>query len=471
MNFPQRLIDIVGDDGVIQQAQAMSSFLVDERRQYQGAAQAIVLPTTVAQTSAVIALCNDSGVGVVPQGGNTGYCGGATPSESGDEIVLCLARMNRLLALDISSRAMTVESGMTLAAAQQAADDAGLLFPLSMGSEQSCQIGGNLSTNAGGLAVLRYGTARELVLGLQVVLADGTVVEELSPLRKNSTGYDVKQLFLGAEGTLGVITAATVKLFSKPKDHLACWITTSSLERACELFGYLKDELGENITSFEYISPESLRFLADALSDVEVPESIDFERHHALMEFSSFLPDADRDALLTALDRCSENGLVDDALVAKSETERRALWRIREQIPAAERVLGGSVKHDISVPMGQLPQLAERAKTMIRETFPTARCSLYGHVGDGNLHFNVLAPQGQQHATWIASNKEQVSDLVHELAAQMQGSFSAEHGVGKLKKDALKSYKNSASFSLMRAVKQSLDPRGIMNPGKVVEGS
>jgi D-lactate dehydrogenase (cytochrome) len=465
----ERIAAIVGPSGVVAPADA-GGMLNDERGLYRGAAAIVVRPASVEQVAAVVRACAEARVGIVPQGGNTGYCGGATPfdePERGRQILLSLARLNRIREMDGVGFTMTAEAGVVLATAQSAAREAGFLFPLSMGSEGSAQIGGNLSTNAGGLAVVRYGTARELVLGLEVVLPSGEVLSELKGLRKDNTGYDLKSLFLGAEGTLGVITAAVLKLFPEPRTRETAWLAVPSAAAACRLLGLARRERGDQVVSLEYVSRRSLELVLRHVAGARDPLGA-AHGHYVLLELAS--ADA-ADAVRAKLERILASGMEDgdvlDGTVAESGAQRAELWRLRERIPEAERSNGGSVKHDISVRISLIPEFIARAEPELAAIAPH-RLSIYGHVGDGNLHFNVLPPDGVGLAAFRDGAGGVLSDRVHELAAELGGSFSAEHGVGILKAHDLERYKSPAALAAMRALKSALDPLGIMNPGKLL---
>jgi FAD/FMN-containing dehydrogenase len=463
----ERIAGVVGSAGIVAGDDA-APLLRDERGLYFGAAALVVLPASVAECAAVVRLCHDARIGVVPQGGNTGYCGGATPFDGARrQILLSLARLNRVREVDPLGFTLTAEAGVVLARAQAAAREHGLLFPLSMGSEGSAQIGGNLATNAGGLAVVRYGTMRELVLGLEVVLPNGDVVSELKGLRKDNTGYDTKALFLGSEGTLGVITAAVLKLFPEPRSRATAWLAVPSVADAGALLGRARRESGDQVVSAEYVSRRSLELVLRHVDGARDPLDAPAE-HYVLLELAS--ADAD-DALRAKLERVLAAGLdageVLDGTLAQSETQRRALWLLRERVPEAERRDGGSVKHDVSVRIGRIAELIARAEPALQRIAPH-RLSIYGHIGDGNLHFNVLPPVGQSIADFRAASAEPVSACVHDVAASLDGSFSAEHGVGILKTRELARYKSPAALTLMRTLKQALDPHGIMNPGKLL---
>ncbi len=444
----------------------MTAYAVDERGIYRGRPLAVARPASTSEVAAVVRACRAHGVAIVPQGGNTGYCGGATPDDGGRQLVLSLERLDRVLDVDPVAATLTVQAGVTLSAAQQAAAARDMLFPLAMGSQDSCQIGGNLSTNAGGLAVLRYGNARDLALGLEVVLPDGRVLDELRGLRKDNTGYDLKQLFIGAEGTLGVITAATLKLYPRVTAGVTAFTAVSDPAAACSLLTRLRGRIGDNVTSFEYLTAAALALVTRAFPDLHVPVAKDSE-HFVLLECSA-TGEEGRQGLEAALARLHEEGLLGDAVIAQDERQRRALWALRERVPAAERHLGGSVKHDISVSQGDLATFLERAADAITARWPRARLSVYGHFGDGNVHFNVLAPADADAVDFRARHAAAISDCVHAAASALGGSFSAEHGVGQLKRDLLARYTDPVALDLMRTLKRALDPDGLMNPGKVL---
>jgi FAD/FMN-containing dehydrogenase len=461
-----RIAEIVGPAGLVAPENAVG-MLNDERGLYRGAAALVVRPASVDECAAVVRVCCAAGIGVVPQGGNTGYCGGATPFDARAQILLSLARLNRVREIDTVGFTMTAEAGVVLANAQGAARERGLLFPLSIGSEGSAQLGGNLSTNAGGLAVLRYGMTRDLVLGLEVVLPNGEVLSDLKGLRKDNTGYDLKALFLGAEGTLGVITAAVLKLFPEPRARATAWLAVKDVAAACGLLGSARRESGDQVVSAEYVSRRSLELVLRHVEGARDPFDEPRE-HYLLLELaSSDTEDFLRAKLERILSAGLDEGAVLDGAIAQSEAQRAALWRLRERVPEAERRNGGSVKHDVSVRISRIPELIARAEPALARIAPH-RLSIYGHIGDGNLHFNVLPPVGQTLAVFREGPAGKLSACVHDVAADLGGSFSAEHGVGLLKIDELERYKSKEALALMRALKNALDPAGIMNPGKML---
>jgi len=461
------LTDILGADGVLTDAADIEPYLTDHRRLYRGRAAAVALPRSVEQISRLLAYCNDNRIGVVPHGGNTSYCGGATPDESGQQIVLSLKRLNRIRNVDPLNYSLVAEAGCILADVQRAADEADRLFPLSLGAEGTCQIGGNLSTNAGGTSVLRYGMIRELVLGLEVVLADGRVLSTLGALRKDNTGYDIKSLFLGAEGTLGVITAATLKLFSKVRTTATAFVAVQSVQAAVELLARLREATGDRVSSFELIPRIGIDLTTRHIPGVKDP----FKQHyewHVLCEITSSRGTDRLDDLLTeSLEAALEGNLVLDAVVAQSDREREALWKIRETIPEAQRIDGASLKHDISLPITSLAPFVSKAGDWIRDNVPDGRLVAYGHVGDGNLHFNLNQATGTSPDAFLAQEAP-IKRVIHDMVRDFGGSFSAEHGIGRLKVGELERYASPVELDLMRAVKRAFDPNGILNPGKVL---
>jgi FAD/FMN-containing dehydrogenase len=451
MTLQKRLADIVGAANVLTAPGDTKPYYVDWRKQYAAAAECVVRPATTHEVAQVVALCARENVAVVPQGGNTGLVGGSVPTGARREIVLALGRMNRIRELDVLNDTMTVEAGCVLAAVQRAAQDAGRLFPLSLAAEGSCQIGGNLSTNAGGVNVLRYGTAREQVLGLEVVLPDGRTWEGLRGLRKDNTGYDLKQLFLGAEGTLGVITAAVLRLYPKPTASATAWIALASPRQAVELLAALRERLGERISAFELVSRSCLEAVLSHVPDLRDPLGAPHP-WYVLAEFGdSGAPGELQQRLEQAL---AER----EAVLAQSGEQSRALWRIRESIPEAQFA---NVKHDISVPVSRIPEFNDLAGRALAAEFPGIEIFCFGHVGDGNLHYNV-GPEG------LVDKRAAVNRIVYDAVARLGGSISAEHGLGQLKREAIRGQKPPLELELMRTLKAALDPKGLMNPGKVL---
>lgn len=461
-----RFAGIVGDANVLTAPADVAPYLTDWRGRYQGTARAVVRPDSTAEVAQVVRACAAAGVPVVPQGGNTGLCGGAIPGPDGDAVVVALARMNRVRGFDAANATMTVEAGLPLAAAQEAAAEAGLLFPLSLASEGSCTIGGNLSTNAGGTAVLRFGNTRELTLGLEVVLADGAIWDGLRGLRKDNTGYDLKQLFIGAEGTLGIVTAAVLKLFPLPRSSATALVALDSVAAAIALLARLRGSLGDRLTGFELISDCALEL--SRKHHPGSPDPIPGHPWYVLVQADDTSADASATALVeAALATELEDGTANDAAVAQSRDQAARLWSLRENISEAQRREGPNIKHDISLPVSAIPAFLKAGGDALALAFPGSRLVVFGHLGDGNLHYNLSGPAGES-ATGFMNNAERAMRIVHDLVAAHDGSFSAEHGVGQLKLDDLVRYKSEIEVRLMRAIKASLDPRGLMNPGKVL---
>jgi FAD/FMN-containing dehydrogenase len=471
-----QLVARFGTEVIDTDPSALEATAVDHRRLYRGKPLALALPRSTEEVSRLLAFCDAQRIGVVPQGGNTGYCGAATPDESGTQLVLSLRRMRAVRRMDADNDSLVVEAGCVLADVQRAAAEAGRFFPLSLGSEGSCQIGGNLSTNAGGLNVLRYGMTRELVLGLEVVLADGRVMSNLDALRKDNTGYDLRHLFIGAEGTLGVITAAALRLFPPPRAVATAFIAVPYPAAAVRLLGAMRTASGDRVSSFELVPQAAVELVLRHLPGIRAPLQSD-SPWFVLCELSSSRAAEPLDTVLEeTLASALEEGLATDAVIAQGERERQAFWQLRESIPEAQRRDGPSLKHDVSLPIDRLPAFVEAAAAWVTQEVPQARLVCYGHVGDGNLHFNLgPAPgsaatmtEGQATPPPLQAQEARVRRAIHDLVREFGGSFSAEHGIGRLKVDELQRYASPVELDLMRTLKQALDPHGIMNPGKVL---
>ena len=462
------LKELLGPGGYLDGPADVEPFLSDFRGLYRGTTPLVDLPSSTAQVAALVRLCAAARIGIVPHGGNTSYCGGATPRESGSEIVVSLRRMNRIRALDPQNYAVTAEAGCVLAALQEAAESADRLFPMSLGSGGSCTIGGNLSTNAGGTAVLRYGMMRDLVLGLEVVLPDGRVLDQLRPLRKDNTGYDVKQLFIGAEGTLGLVTAACLKLFPRPAAQATAFVAVPSPQAAVALLSRVRTALGDSITTFELVPASALELVCRHIEGATDPLG-GAHPWYVLLEAGVMAPDAAAAGPLeSVLATAIEAGEARDAVVASSLRQREDFWRLRESIPEAQTREGASLKHDISIETHRLPAFIKEAGSLLEGLAPGARLVAYGHLGDGNLHFNLSQPRDSDPGRFLALG-ETVRRAVHDLVAGYRGSFSAEHGIGRHKVAELARYEDPVALSLMRGLKELLDPHGIMNPGKVLD--
>jgi len=459
----EELKTIVGPGAWTTDAAELEPHLSEPRGLVTGRTSIMLSPDSTEQVSAIVSTCAKAGVSIVPQGGNTGVCGGATPDESGDQVLVSLSRLNKIRSVDPDDFSMTVEAGCILANVQDAARNVDRLFPLSLGAEGSCQIGGNLSTNAGGINVIRYGSARQQVLGLEVVLADGTIWNGLRALRKDSGGYDMKQIFIGSEGTLGVITAATLRLFPTYTQSSTALAAIESTTDAMRLLVRLQMACPEQIVAFELMTDTAFSLAMRHGENLSSPFDKSYPCY-ALMEASSGGEDA---ALQSALATAIDDGDVLDAVLAKNSNEAGRLWRIRHAIPEAQGKEGVSIKHDISVPIGRIDDFMQQAEAVILKQIPDARIVAFGHLGDGNLHYNISQPIGADPDEFrkvaVAASKS-----VYDLVADLGGSFSAEHGVGVLKKAYLNEYRSNEELDLMRTLKQAMDPQNTLNPGKVI---
>jgi D-lactate dehydrogenase (cytochrome) len=454
---------IVGDKHAFTEAADIAPYVTEERGLFHGRSPLVLRPGSTAEVSKICKLASEHKIALVPQGGNTGLVGGQTPHHG--EVVVSMRRLDKIREIDTASNTMTCESGVVLQVAQQKAAEVDRLFPLSLGAEGSCTIGGNLSTNAGGTSALAFGVAREMALGLEVVLADGRVLNALSKLKKDNTGYDLRNLFIGAEGTLGIITAATLKLFPKPRTVETAFVGMKSPDDALKLLSISQNEAAGTLTSFELLSDTAADFSVRHGIDVRDPLAAK-HRWYVLMELSSPRDDA-RATLEQILARGMDEAIVDDAVIAASLGQRSAFWKLRDEMSAAQKPEGGSIKHDISVPVAAVPAFIAEANAAVVKLIPGARPVPFGHLGDGNIHYNVSQPIGADAEKFLARWHE-VNALVFEIVLRMGGSISAEHGIGVLKRDELFGVKDKVAIELMRAIKSTLDPLGIMNPGKVL---
>jgi FAD/FMN-containing dehydrogenase len=463
----ERLQAVVGERGLVSDTREQQPFVNDWRDLWHGRAAAVVRPSNTDEVARVVALLAQAHVPIVPQGGNTSLCGAAVPDASGAQVVLNLARMNRVRHVDTDNNTMTVEAGCVLQNLQEVAERHDRLFPLSLAAEGSCQIGGNLSTNAGGTGVLRYGNARDLVLGLEVVLPDGRVWNGLRGLRKDNTGYDLKQLFVGAEGTLGVITAAVLKLFPRPRTVITALAGLDNPSAAVALLARLRAECGDRVTGYELMSRTCLDLVFHHIPGSRNPMDQSYA-WYALVEVSDSAAGAPLETLLQdALEDAAEADLVRDAVLASSEAQRASLWALRENIPEAQKLADIGVKHDVSVPVSRIADLIGRAGEALHRRFPDVRIAPFGHVGDGNVHYNCSIPRDSEGHP-LDDAVHEVSQIVYQVVHELGGSISAEHGLGVLKRDEIRHYKDEVEMQLMRTLKGALDPHGIMNPGKVL---
>ncbi|WP_131110587.1 FAD-binding oxidoreductase [Sulfuricystis thermophila] len=455
---------VLGGAHVLTEAADITPYCSDWRGRYRGQPLCVVRPANTEEVAAVVRACATANVAIVPQGGNTGLCGGATPI--GGEVVVSLTRLNRIRALDPDNNTLIAEAGCTLASVQEAAAAAGRLFPLSLAAEGTATIGGNLATNAGGVQVLRYGNARELCLGLEVVLPDGRIWNGLSGLRKDNTGYDLKHLFIGAEGTLGLITAAVLKLFSPPRSIATAWVAVPEPTAAVALLTRLREQIGGRVTAFELIGRPALELVLKHIPGSRDPLPVT-SPWQVLIELADTMVTDLAEPLQAVLAGAIDTGIVQDAALAANEAQARALWALRENISEAQKREGLSIKHDISLPVSRIPEFIMRCDAALEAAFPGVRIVCFGHLGDGNLHYNQSKPLAQDNADFIAQTPA-VNRIVHDLVHELGGSISAEHGLGQLKREEILRYKSAVEMDMMRAIKRALDPRGLMNPGKVL---
>lgn len=466
VSFLQRLHAIVGDAGLVQDPEQKENFDIDWLKKWKGVSSAVVRPANTAEVSAVMQLCHETRTPVVTQGGNTGMSGGATPDDSGAQLTLCTTRLNKIRNVDPLNNTMTVEAGVLLAHVQTAADEANRYFPLSLGSEGSCTIGGNLATNAGGIAVLRYGNTRDLVLGVEVVLPNGKIWSGLKALRKDNTGYSLRDMFIGSEGTLGIITAAVLKLFPKPTARISAWIGCDTMQHLLEVLARVRNDCGDRLVAFEMMTEASLQLVLEHVTDVRRPLQAT-HRYHALIELAD-TKSSDLESLLESnLEQAMGAGLIEDAVIGTNIAQKQAFWKVREGISQAQVRAGKAIKHDISLPISSLPKFVDNAMSAVRALKPDANVINFGHMGDGNLHFNVLIPLDTPISEFTQC-VQQLNRVVHDLVTEAGGSISAEHGVGQLRRDELRHYKSETEFELMMLIKQTLDPNQIMNPGKLL---
>jgi FAD/FMN-containing dehydrogenase len=461
----QRLAEIVGPEHAIRDPDRQMPYLTEWRDRYKGRAALVLRPGSTAEAARLLAVANEAGIGIVPQGGNTGLVGGQIPSSSGTEIVLSVSRLNRVRSVE--ETAMVVEAGVTLLDARLAAERSGRLFPLSLPSEASAEIGGVLATNAGGVGVLAYGNARNLALGLEVVLADGQVWNGLRTLKKDNTGYDLRDLFIGSEGTLGVITAAALKLFPRPREKATALVAVPDTAAVAALFRLAEERVHQGLTAFEFMSRLAVELVIKHVPGTRLPLKTPAP-WYVLIEISGVEADGTAALVLERLlAEAGEKHLLSDAVIAGSLAQAQSLWRLRETASEAQKPEGGSIKHDISVPVALIPEFLQRAGSVVETVCRGARPVAFGHYGDGNVHYNVSQPSGMDKGAFLA-RWDEMSGAVHDLVVEMGGSFSAEHGVGQMKRADLKRYKSPVELTLMRKIKAALDPKGILNPGKLL---
>ncbi len=462
-----RFREIVGPEHALTDPDQQLPYLREWRDLFIGRAPVVLRPGSTEEVSRILALANEARVGVVPQAGNTGLVGGQIPFQTGNEIVVSVSRLKQIRDINPAAYIMTVEAGLTLAECRAAAERADRLFPLSLPSEGSCQIGGNLATNAGGVGVLAYGNARQLVLGLEVVLADGRVVPGLKALKKDNTGYDLRDLFIGSEGTLGIITAAVLRLFPRPAESATAMVALAEISHALDLFSLAQETAGRSVTAFEFIPRICIEFVLRHIPGTREPFPKAYP-WYVLMEISGAKPDgqAARD-MEDVLGQAAERGLLLDAVLASSLTQARELWRLRESVSEAQKPEGGNIKHDVSVPIARIAEFIERADRIVESICPGARPLPLGHFGDGNVHYNVAQPIGMEKERFLEL-WDKISSEVHALVVEMGGSISAEHGIGRMKRGDLERYKSPVELDLMRRIKAAFDPNGILNPGKVL---
>lgn len=465
--FIQQCQEIIGTEYVYIAETDKAPYLTDWGKRFTGQSKAVLKPKNVHEVASLVQLCQSHKIAIVPQGGNTGLCGGATPDKSGNSVVISTARLNAVRNLDLENAAITLEAGVILSHAQETALGAGKLFPLSLAAEGSCTIGGNLSTNAGGVQVLHYGNMRDLTLGLEVVTPNGDIFNGLRGLRKDNTGYSLKDLYIGSEGTLGIITAATLKLYPLPRSKVTAIVGLTSVQSAIELIELSRMKSNANLTAFELISTRALSLVTKTTKNFDSLLST-ASGWVVLLEFSSMEDGANSQAQMEILlSEAFESNLITDAVIANSIQQSKELWSIRETIPEAQLKLGTIIKHDISLPISALPDFILSTQVKLNELYPNASTIIFGHLGDGNLHYN-LAPNSPELSGWIEENRSSINQLIHNEVYKFSGSFSAEHGIGQSKRDELPYRKSTVEIELMRTIKKALDPQNIMNPGKIL---
>ena len=467
--FLEAVRALLGDRGLTRDADLVEPWLTDWRGRFTGRALALASPASTGEVAALVALCAQHRIAIVPQGGNSGMSGGATPDSSGAQLLLSLRRMNAIRPIDVAGRQVVAQAGVILETLHHAAEAQGLRFPLSLGGKGSATVGGLVSTNAGGTQVLRHGSMRALVLGLEAVLPDGQVFDALTPLKKDNRGFDLKQLLIGSEGTLGIVTAATLRLVPAVAERAVIWAGLGSIGQARELLLHCQIAEGEALEGFEVMPGHCLESVVRFLPGAREPLA---GKHawHALIELDAGLADAATltnraEAMLAA---AFERGLIEDTTIAASEAQAKALWQLREMVAPAERAAGPAVQHDVSVPLEAVPGFVEEAVAQVEARFPATRAVAFGHLGDGNIHFHVIAPSGTDGPAWQENEGKAISRFVHDIVARWHGSISAEHGIGQLKRDELRRLGDPVALHLMAAVKAALDPQGIMNPGKLL---
>ena len=461
--------ELLGERGLSRDPDLMRPWLTDWRGRYSGAALALASPASTEEMAALVRLCARYNVAIVPQGGNSGMSGGATPDASGEALLVSLRRMNAIRRLDPEAREAVCEAGVILQSLHEAAEAAGLRFPLTLGGKGSATIGGLISTNAGGTQVLRHGSMRAQVLGVEAVLADGSVFDSLTPLKKDNRGFDLKQLLIGSEGTLGIITAATLRLLPALADRAVLWAGLADVAHAPKLLAHAEKVAGDALEGFEIMPRHCLEAVLAHVPGARAPLAGEHE-WHVLIELAADARRADAlpDLAQTLLESAFEGGLVEDATIAANERQAEEFWLLRDEIAPAERALGPAMQHDISVPVARMADFITEASPLVEASFPGTRVVAFGHLGDGNVHFHVLAPAGAERGAWEEDDGRRISTFVHDLVTRWQGSISAEHGIGQMKRDELARVGDPVQIAMMRAVKQALDPQGLLNPGKLV---